>query len=127
MMSPFAIGYAFLPLYGAITVILLEVLGAIYLPMALLCVVMYGTLGALHPRTVLPSIVKVPGPYTIVCLLFFIMTIAGILSKLFFAFIPLVGAIVSYAMTFYLMVVQARTLGLIYRTNQNQLQWFVFE
>ena len=127
LISPLAIGYAFLPLYGTITVILLEILGALYFPMAVLCVAIFGTFEAMSPRTVLGSIARVPGPYAIVCFLFFVMTITGILSKLIFVFIPLFGLILAASMTFYLMIVQARILGLIYRTNQKQLDWFGFE
>jgi hypothetical protein len=124
LISPFAIGYAFLPWYGAVTVISLEILGALYFPMAVLAVAMFGTLGAVNPRMVLGSIAKVPGPYAIVCFLFFVMTISALLCKLIFAFIPLLGAFFAYSLTFYLMVVQARILGLIYRTSQKQLAWF---
>ena len=125
--SPFALGYAFLPIYGKITVVLLEILGAVYFPMAVLAVSLYGTLTALDPRTVLSSIAKVPGPYAVICLLFFILTITVLVGKLLVAWIPFIGPFFAYAMTFYLMVIQARTLGLVYRTNQKQLAWFELE
>ncbi|MBN2120269.1 MAG: hypothetical protein JW734_04365 [Candidatus Omnitrophica bacterium] len=124
--NPFAAAYAFLPLYGIILVALLEILGAIYFPMGILAVALYGTVGALHPRVVVPSIFKALGPYTIVCFLFMVIGMMNALSSFFGVILPVIGLLMTYPFTFYLIIVQARILGLIYRTHAEKLDWFQF-
>jgi FHA domain len=102
-------------------------LGGLYFPMAFLAVAMFDSAAAVNPLLVVPSIVKVPGPYLLSVALF-----GGVLTALWACDnylpkaigVPIVPAVVSNLAGLYLLMVQARVMGLLYLTNRDRLSWF---
>ncbi len=97
----------------------LAVLGAIYVPMAILCVALRGTIGGANPILVIRAIFVSWKEYLLALVLllpiFFVGSMAGELSG--FWIVP--GTIVSL----WLMMTEMRILGLIYYTNADRLEW----
>jgi hypothetical protein len=105
---------------------LLLALGSVYLPMALLAVVMYDSLAAVNPRLVIPSILRAPSAYAGVCaglaLVVGVEFLVDALSDLLR--IPILSSIVLQLVGLYFQVVAMRILGLFYYTQQERLRWF---
>jgi hypothetical protein len=116
----------------------LSVLGSVYFPMAFLAAAMLDTVAAANPLQVVPSILKVPGEYLVaLCVLglVFVARAAGdIALKLAFpkdlfthsasqllAMLAL-GALWSL-ISFYLLTVGIRILGLLYVNRKETLAW----
>jgi len=99
-------------------------LGGFVFPMALTAVAMAQTCTALNPFLLLRSIGQVPGSYLIACALFFFVVFLRIIGETVTGFIPFVGGILTAILSLYFMMVQARVLGMMYRLNQDKLQWF---
>lgn len=100
--------------------------GAIYFPMAFLGVAMFDSVAAVNPLLVVPSILKVPLEYVVTLLLFgavFAVRWAG--NQAMPMVMPkLVAAIISGFVGLYLLTVQVRILGLLYRSRKSALGWF---
>lgn len=103
--------------------LLLMGIGAIYLPMAMLAVVVLGRLSALSPHIVLPAIVRAGWLYwaSAFMILFLIMTEAYVntaLGSISFLTYPLTALIGTYAL-----LTNGRLLGIIYREREEKLNW----
>ncbi len=100
--------------------------GAIYFPMAFLGVAMFDSVAAVNPLLVVPSILKVPFEYLVTLLLFgavFVVRWAG--NQAMPRVMPsLVAAIIAGFVGLYLLTVQVRILGLLYRSRKSALGWF---
>jgi hypothetical protein len=97
--------------------------GVIYFPMAMLSVVVLGYIGALSPHIVLPAILRAGWLYWIaVILLAAVYTAEVILGNLLKGQIIL-GPLVMAVVTSYTLMTNARTLGVIYREKQEELNW----
>ena len=109
--------------YGLIACLLL---GAVYLPMAFLAVAMFDNLGALDPRLVLRSIVRVYREYAVVCaLLGLVLAARYVLNNVFASMgIPVIPTLLQGFVGMYFLTVQMRILGLLYRTRRGALGWF---
>jgi hypothetical protein len=102
-------------------------LGGLYFPMAFLAVVMFDSLAALNPLLVVPSITRVPG-----CYLFTVVLLAAVLAAKWCGDyflpklipIPIVPFVFSTLVGLYLLMVNARVLGLLYLANKDRLAWF---
>jgi hypothetical protein len=101
--------------------------GGLYFPMAFLAVVMFDSLAALNPLLVIPSISRVPGSY-----LFTVVLLAAVLAAKWCGDyflpklipIPIVPFVLSTLVGLYLLMVNARVLGLLYLVNKDRLAWF---
>jgi hypothetical protein len=90
-------------------------------PMILLLVSAHGTIEAAHPLLVVQSILRTWRDYVIVMM--FSLAILGveILARASLTFIPYVGPPVATILIFYLSVIEARALGLLYWCNEDDL------
>jgi len=79
---------------------------------------------AINPAFIIPSILKVPLDYIIACVV--LITIVGFrtAAEKFLTFIPFIGSFIAGLLALYLLIVEARILGLIYYTNKERLNWF---
>lgn len=105
---------------------LLLVAGLFYLPMALSAVAVFDNFAALNPLLVVPSILKVPGEYFVVCVLVALTVgVADQLELLLGAWLPRFLAVVPAQFgSLYLTFVAMRALGILYHRNRDQLHWF---
>jgi FHA domain len=103
-------------------------LGCVYFPMAFLGIAMFDTLeAALKPAFVVGSILRVPREYSLATAIF--VGIIGIrwLSELVLGVlmkIPLVPALLADLIMIYLLMIEARILGLLFLSKRRTLGWF---
>jgi len=112
----------------------LVILGALYLPMALLSVSLLGSFTAAGPHRVLIGIIRVGAPYWAVAgPLAVIMAVAwlikGHLTRACLESLgPVIGSAVAYSIggfvVLYSLMVVGRALGLLYLNYSNRLKWF---
>lgn len=101
--------------------------GLFYLPMVLLATVIFNSLlTALNPVLVVPAISRIFLRYLVIVLLLAATLIghdllAGALNERLQIFVAV--PVVSF-ISFYMGIIQARILGLIYRTGKEQIGWF---
>jgi pSer/pThr/pTyr-binding forkhead associated (FHA) protein len=103
------------------------VFGCVYFPMAFTAVAMADSVVAVNPLVVIPSIMKVLGQYLLtVVVLALILLIRWLLFRLLETIlpIPLLPTIITSLLGLYLLVVEMRILGLLYRTNKDRLGWY---
>lgn len=108
-------------------VALTALVGAATLPMAVLAVAMFDTLAALNPFVIFPAMLKVPVEYLVVLTVTgaIVMVQIGKLYLLKLAIpLPLVPSLLGSMISFYLMMVEVRMLGLMYRAKRHELGWF---
>lgn len=106
---------------------LLLLAGLVYLPMALLIVAVFDSvLGALNPLIGIPSILRVPLRYLVILMMFFALAIVrAVIGQLTEWGLPTwAGLLVLAFLGFYTAIVQARLLGLIFKTGAADLNWF---
>jgi hypothetical protein len=114
--------------YPWVFVVPAALLGCIYFPMAFLGVAMFDTLtAALKPAFVVGSILSVPREYSLAAAMF--VGIIGIrwLSELILGVlmkIPLVPALLADLIMIYLLMIEARILGLLFLSKRRTLGWF---
>jgi pSer/pThr/pTyr-binding forkhead associated (FHA) protein len=115
------------------------ILGCLYFPMAFLAVAMKDSVAAGNPLVVIPSILKIPGPYLVTALLLVgiygferlgdVITSAmgGVtfttrsMSTLF----TVIGVQILWAfLGLYFLTVNMRILGLMYNSRKDDLGWF---
>ncbi len=113
---------------GAVVLpLVLVVVGALYLPMALLGVAMMDTVGGVNPVLVIPSILRIPGSYLAACFVLFLAVGGAMVFDILMgglAKIPILPGALSGFVGLYLLAVEGRILGLIYLRNQRVLSWF---
>ncbi len=101
--------------------------GCVYFPMAFTAVAMCDSVVAVNPLVVVPSIMKVLRQYLLtVLVLAAILLVRWLFHRLLATLlpIPLVPAIIASLIGLYLLVVEMRILGLLYRNNKDELGWF---
>lgn len=100
-------------------------LGILYFPMALLAVAVTDNFLALSPHVVVPSIALVLLPYLSACLVLAILIAIrfGLVFLLDFLPVPLVPSIIDGFVSLYLLVVEMRILGLLFRSYRQRLGW----
>jgi hypothetical protein len=99
----------------------------VYFPMAFTAVAMFDTVMAVNPLLIIPSILKIPAAY-----LFTIVLFAGVLFVRWLGHIilpevlhpRLLAWIFSSFFGLYLLIVEVRILGLLYRAKKVELGWF---
>lgn len=115
-----------LPMVG----LALSFMGLVCVPMAVLTVTLANSIRGLNPIVVLASIAKVPGQYTVTCLLFLVVLITSsgldwILRMTGIPILPaLIGYFISHFIFLYGLTVLMRLLGMLYRYNEKKFNWF---
>jgi hypothetical protein len=102
-------------------------LGGIYFPMAFLAVAMFDSVAALNPLLVVPSIAKIPGSYLLTVALLGAVLAVKVSGDYFLPKaipLPIVPSVISTLLGLYLLIVEARILGLLYLVNKERLAWF---
>ena len=104
------------------------ILGLVYYPMSFLAFAMVDSLNGLNPVIVIPAIVKLPLQYlAILILIGGLILIRGILNLLCGG-LPFLWRLACYVplefLAFYSLIVSARLLGLLYKSNSARLGWF---
>ncbi len=125
-----AIAYALVgPMYDLFDPLILIGLGALglfYQPMALMSVAMHSSLAGFSPKIVFRAIFKTFFAYLVTCIvmcgIFVVSGVGGLLTALIP--IPFVGTIIQGTLSFYLLAVEMRILGLLYYTYEDRLGWF---
>jgi len=105
----------------------LILLGGFYVPMAFTGIAIFDSLAAVNPLLVIPSITRVIGTYLLtVSVLVIILVIRYLLGSFFSAYlkIPIVPDMIMGLIGLYLLIVEVRLLGLMYRTKKEELAWF---
>lgn len=102
----------------------LSLLGAFYLPMAILACVLFRTKEVLNPVFVFGSIARTRKDYIPAYVILMFAEMATMLGALSGAIIPIVGNAVVQPIWLYLMMVQMRVMGELYCDNRNKLAWF---
>jgi hypothetical protein len=103
------------------------IFGCIYFPMAFTAVAMSDSVLAVNPMVVVPSIMKVLGQYLLtVVVLTLILLVRWLLHQLLTTVLPmpLLPTIITSLIGLYLLVVEMRILGLLYRNNKDRLGWY---
>jgi hypothetical protein len=99
-------------------------LGLLYYPMALLAVAMFGSKTGLNPRVVVPSILRVPGPYLVVCALLAVVAGVQIIFRLVLPGQSLIALFAAQFLSLCGLMISMRLLGVLYRTHKQRLGWF---
>jgi hypothetical protein len=104
---------------------LLLALGAFYLPMALVGVAMADSISGLNPLVVVPSILRIPGHYLIAVSLVLLLLAFQLAGEWLGAAIPIpvLPTLLLEFTTFYLLIVTARILGVMFFVNERRLAW----
>jgi hypothetical protein len=101
--------------------------GCVYFPMAFTAVAMSDSMLAISPLVVVPSIMKVLGQYVLTVVVLALILLARwllfhLLEKILP--VPLLPTIITSLIGLYLLVVEVRILGLMYRNNKDRLGWY---
>jgi hypothetical protein len=98
--------------------------GLFFLPMVLLSLALHGSLAGLNPLRILPAIIRVLPAYLAMAVAFY-AGVAG--SGLLTAWIddfPVIGSIISAAVSLYFLMFEMHLLGLLYRIHEKRIGWF---
>jgi hypothetical protein len=101
--------------------------GCVYFPMAFTAVAMSDSVLAVNPMVVIPSIMKVLRQYVLTVVVLAVILLArwllhSLLEKILP--VPLLPTIITSLIGLYLLVVEMRILGLLYRSNKDRLGWY---
>jgi hypothetical protein len=112
---------------GAALTLIAYGFGFLYLPMAFLAVTMYGSIMAVNPLLVIPSIFRVRWAYLVTVALTLSVLAAKwsgtvLLGRL--VPVPMVFPILGNFLSLCLLTVLMRMLGLLYLTKKEELGWF---
>jgi hypothetical protein len=102
-------------------------LGCFYFPMAFMAVSMFDSVGAINPLLVIPSIARVLKEYLLtVAMLLVILVLRWCLKNYLTSLlpVPLLPTIIFNLVELYLLIVEVRMLGLLYRNKKHELAWF---
>jgi hypothetical protein len=106
------------------------IIGALYFPMALLAVAVSDNFLALSPHIVLPSMIKVFVPYSVTFVVLAVLASVRVGAGLAAAFVPVEEVPWNIAVTLvmgfvslYVLTVEMRVLGLMFRSYRNRLGW----
>ena len=106
---------------------LVALIGCLYFPMAWLGVAIFDSLAALNPLFVVGSILRVPKEYGLAAGVFAAIIGVRWLCETVLAWIlpiPIVPALLADLLAIVLLLVEARILGLLYRSQKEILGWF---
>ena len=103
----------------------LLLLALLMMPMAWLAICMHSTIGGLTPQFVIPSILRIPGPYFLIFMELVVLVAIRIGIDLFLEglAIPVVVPLVSSFFGIYFTMVICRLLGVMYNLHRDELGW----
>lgn len=97
--------------------------GILYFPMALLAVVIMGTLTVLSPHVIIPAIFRGGFIYLLAIFIMIVMLVfQAIISDLLIEW-PLIQSLVMAVVGIYSFMTHGRALGIVYREREEQLGW----
>ena len=98
--------------------------GVIYAPMGMLAVVMLGYMGALGPHIVLPAIFRAGWIYWMGVVM--LILLYGLSTVIFDALsgMLIVRTLIMALVSSYILMTNARILGVVFRERQEELNWF---
>ena len=100
-------------------------LGVLYLPMGLIAVALWETRTALNPILIITSIIRVMPFYVVAAFAgVSVFAISIVISRYVNLPIPIIGPVVSGAVSLYFLMVEMRICGLIYWCHEEKLAWF---
>lgn len=102
-------------------------LGCVYFPMGFTAVAMFDSVMALNPLVIIPSILRIPSTYLFAVILFAVILFVRWLGDVLLPKLiqpQLLWWIVSGFLSLYLLMVEVRILGLLYRAKKHELGWF---
>jgi hypothetical protein len=96
-----------------------------YYPMALLAVAVTDNFIAVSPHVVIPSIMRLLLPYLVGCLVLAILVGLrfGMAAALSYVPIPILPTVIDGFVSLYLLIVEMRILGLLFRCYRDRLGW----
>lgn len=100
------------------------VVGLSCFPMGMLALAMSGSIRALNPLLVVPSIFKVGRGYLVAIGALVVVMLVRLVVERALDGVPLVGGLLLGVASLYFLVVQARVVGLLYRVYERDLGWF---
>lgn len=98
-------------------------LGIVYCPMALLAVVVRGSLIAVSPHVVVLSIIRAGWAYGVAVLILALLYLMGDLAHGWLGDRRIVGTLILAPAGIFALMATGRTLGLVYRRREEQLAW----
>ncbi len=98
--------------------------GIFYFPMAMLATVIVGTSTAGLPHIVLPSIVRSGPLYLLAAALVVGIYLLGASAHQFLSEWPLLTIPITSLLSMYVLMANARTLGLLFQRKEKDLNWF---
>lgn len=105
-------------------VFVLYAIGSVYLPMALLALLLYRSYEVLNPGFVIGSIARVPRAYTLVYVVLLVSDSVAFMATVWGNTIPIIGSLIGAGIWLFLMMLQMQVLGQLYHFNQKRLGWF---
>jgi len=93
--------------------------GTAVLPMALMSVCLHRTIGGLDPRLIVGGLAATWRVYPLALLVMIILYSAATALQ----FVPQVGIVISSFLSLWLILVEMRILGVLYRTHAEDLDW----
>lgn len=97
---------------------ILTIAGQFIYPMMFLIIAMTGKFAAFNPFLIVSSILKAPLQYLVIVALFFAVSYISKMIRMFFIGFPILWFFVSEIISFYVILVQMRLLGVFYRCNE---------
>ena len=97
--------------------------GVLYFPMAMLAVVVLGSIWCLSPHIVIPGIFRGGLLYWLSVLLLCLLYAANFLIEVLTANSVIVSMLVTSILSMYTLMVNGRVLGIVYREREEQLGW----
>lgn len=101
--------------------------GCVYFPMGFMAVALADSLTALNPLVIIPSILKIPGAYLLAVIILAAVVAVNWIGNTFLPQVlpvPILPGVLGEFIGLYLATVEMRTLGLLYRSKQEELGWF---
>ena len=98
-------------------------LGIIYFPMAILAVAILNRFTAMGPQIVFPAIMNAGGRYWFTVAFLFLFLLAQSFVSSIFGDIPILGILLVAFLGMVALMVNGRTIGLLYREKEEELHW----
>jgi len=109
---------------GSVAIMLgLLLFGIIYYPMGMLAVVVLGSILAVNPLVVIPSIFRAGWLYWLGIGMLCLLYVAGWMIEASLSGRFIIGTVVMSGISAYTLMTNARILGLIYREREEELGW----
>lgn len=97
--------------------------GLVYFPMAMLASVVLGTLTAVSPHIVIPSIFRAGGLYWLAVFMLLLLYMGRAFAGDLLGRIPILGWVIAALIGAYVLLTNGRMLGVLYRERQEELNW----